>query len=283
MTTPSQAPARFPNGVSTDYQWGPMANFGLPNPFDYQVLYDDFFETIASNGNFATVTSGTGAAAALTAGDGGQLLLTSSTSGAGTAGVIGGRNNFFLPPATYTGTGLTATLFPSKKLFFFSRINITTIVGTTVYAGLMPAATTTALPTDGLFFIFTNATTVALAAYNASTLLWSVPIPAAALTAIPYANAQWIDFGFYMDRLQNVYAFFGFSLFGWQPASAWTGVNNVNAAPGPLGAVAAFQSVYNGAIINPWTPTANGLTYGLLATGTAQTVYSDFIFAAKER
>jgi len=279
MTTPSQSPARFPSGVSTDYKWGPLGDYGQPNPFMYQTLFDDFFETLASDGNVSTVLSGTGAAAALTPGDGGQLLLTTSSAGAGTAGVIGGRNNFFLPPALYTGTSLTATLFPSKKVFFHTRINLTAVATTTLYAGLMPAATTTALPTDGLFFTLTNLTTVALSAYNASTLLWTVPIPAAALTSIPYANAQWVDLGFYMDRLQNVYAYFDFPLFGWTPQSAWTGVNNVNASPGPLGPCAAYQTGVSGA----WTPTTNGLTYGLIATGTTQTVYADFIFAAKER
>lgn len=281
MTTPSAAPVRYPSGVSTDYKWGPLADFGFPNPFLYQMMYDDFYETLTSDGNFVTVTSGTGAAAALTTGDGGQLLLTSSTAGAGTAGVKGGLNNFFLPPATFSGVGLTATLFPSKKVFFATRVNVTTIAGTTLYAGLMPTATTTALPTDGVFFQLLS-TGITLTAYNASTLQWTLTLPTP-LAGGAYANASWIDLAFYIDRLQNVQAFAGFPLFGWTPASAWTGVNNVNAAPGPLGAVAAFNQYANGVQINPWTPTANGLTYGLIATGTTQTVYSDFILAAKER
>lgn len=283
MASPSQTPVRYPSGVSTDFPWGPLANYGQPNPFMYQTMYDDFMETLASDGNFTTVLSGTGAAAALTAGDGGQLLLTSSTAGAGSAGVIGGRNNFFLPPSSFTGTGLTATLFPGKKVFFGTRINVATVAGSTIYAGLMPAATTTALPTDGLFFALTNATTITLNAYNASTLQWSIALPAASLAGGAYANASWLDLAFYMDRQQNVWAFAGFPIFGWVPPSAWSGVNNVNAAPPSLGAVAAFQGVYNGAIITPWTPTANGLTYGLILTGTTQTLQSDFIYASKER
>lgn len=281
MTTPSQSPVRYPSGVSTDNKWGPLADYGLQNPFFYQTMYDDFFETLASDGNFTTVLSGTGAAAALTSGDGGQLLLTSSTAGAGTSGVKGSVNSFFLPPALYTGTGLTATLFPSKKVFFATRINVATIAGTTLYAGLFPTATTTALPTDGVFFQCLS-TGISLTAYNASTLQWTAVVPAA-LPGGAYANASWMDLAFYIDRLQNVQVFAGFPLFGWQPASAWTGVNNVNAAPGPLGAVASFIQYANGVQITPWTPTANGLTYGVIATGTTQTVNVDFILASKER
>lgn len=281
MTSPSQVPVRYPSGVSTDYPWGILANFGQPNPFMYQVVADDFFGLYTGDELIATVLNGTGAAVANVAGDGGQLLLTTSTAGAGTAGIKGIANNFFLPPALYTGTGLTATLYPSKKVFFATRINVTAVATTTLYAGLFPQGTTTALPTDGIFFSISNATTGALVAYSGSTLQWSISIPLATLAGGAYANAQWIDLGFYMDRSQNVYAFAGYPYFGWLPPSAWSGINNVNAAPPPAGPVAAYQTGPNNA--NAWTPTTAGLTYGLIAAGTTQTVYTDFIFAAKER
>lgn len=277
MTSPSQVPVRFPSGISTDYQWGPLAMYAQPNPFMYQTVFDDFLGTLAGDENASAYTTGTGATVTQVAGDGGQLLFTTSSTGAGTAGIRGPANNYYLPPALYTGTGLTATLYPSKKVFFATRINVTTIAGTTLYAGLMPQGTTTALPTDGIFFA-ASASAIVLEAYSASTQQWSLAIPAT-LAGGGYANATWLDLAFYMDRLQNVYAFAGFPLFGWQPQSAWTGVNNVNATPGPLGAVAAYQTSVSGA----WTPTTAGLTYAMLATGTQQTVYTDFIFAAKER
>jgi hypothetical protein len=248
----------------------------------YQTMFDDFYELIADDGYFATVLNGTGASAALTNGDGGQILLTTSTAGAGTAGVIGTKNNFYLPPQTYSGTGLTATLFPSKKVFFATRLNVTTIAGTTCYAGLMPAATTTALPTDGIFFTLAPGG-ISLNAYSASVLTWTVAIPSTLSNGVTYSNAQWLDLAFYMDRLQNVQAFVGFPLFGWLPASAWTGVNNLNPSPGPMGAIAAYNQFYNGQLQNPWTPTTAGLTYGVIASGTTQTVYSDFVLASKER
>ncbi len=282
MTSPSQVPVRYPSGVSTDQVWGPLANFGQPNPFMYQIESDDLMGPISTDSDFVGVTSGTGAATTSVAGDGGLWLMTTSTAGAGTSGIIGQKNTFVLPPQAYTGTGLTSTLYPSKKVFFLARINVTNVAATTGYAGLIPSATTTALPTDGIFFVFTNAATVALAAYSGSTLLWSVPIPAAVLT-LYYTNAAWVDIGFYMDRMQNVYAFMGYPLVGFLPASAWSGVNNVNAQPVPKAAVAAYQSVYNGAIVNPWTPTTAALTPGIIMSGAVQTAYADFILAAKER
>ncbi len=279
MTSPSQTPTRLPAGLSTDQPWGPLANFGQPNPFMYQVMDDDFFGAVSGNENWQSVTSGTGAAVAEVAGDGGQWRLTTSSSGAGTAGLLGNLGNFVIPPATYAGVaGLGGTNFPSKKLFFLARINITAPASETGWLGLMPSTTTTGTPTDGIVFDFTNLTTIALNAYSGSTLQWTLPIPAAALTNW-YAAAQWVDLGFYMDRLQNVYAFFGFPLIGFVPASAWSGTNNVNAAPPPLGAVAAYQTSVSGA----WTPTTANLTPGFIMSGTAQTAYIDCIMAAKER
>jgi hypothetical protein len=279
MTTPSAVPVRYPSGVTPDYAWGPLANCGSGNPFFYQVLEDDMFSLPAADDQLTTVLSGTGAAVAAQAGDGGQWLFTTSTAGAGTSGIIGQKNNFFIPPALYTGSGSTATLYPSKKLFFLTRINVAAVATTTVYAGLIPQTTTTALPTDGIFFQLTSASSITLTAYSASTLQWTLTLPATTLFGGAYANGNWLDLGFFYDRLQNVYAFAGFPLVGWLPASAWVGSNANTATPGPLGAVAAYQVGVSGA----WTPTTAGLTVGLIATGTTQTMQADFIMAAKER
>jgi hypothetical protein len=279
MTTPSQVPVRYPSGVSTDYSWGPLANYGDINPFFYQVIQDDMFGLPAADDPLTTVLSGTGAAIAAQAGDGGQWLFTTSTAGAGTSGIIGQKNNFFIPPALYTGSGSTATLYPSKKMFFLCRINVAAVASTTVYAGFFPQTTTTALPTDGIFFQLTSATSIVVTAYSASTLQWTITLPATTLFGGAYANGNWLDLGLYYDRSQNVYAFAGFPLVGWLPASAWVGSNANTATPGPLGAVAAYQTGVSGA----WTPTTAGLTIGIIATGTIQTIQGDFIMGSKER
>ncbi len=279
MTSPSQVPARFPSGVSLDYPWGPFARNGAGNPFFYQQVYDDFMGAVSGNDNFKSVTSGTGATVTEVAGDGGQWLLTSSSSGAGTAGVIGNIGNFVIPPATYAGTGLTAVQYVGKKVFFACRINVTTVAAATIYAGLVPSGTTTSLPTDGIFFAITSATAGVLEAYSSSTKLWSITLPMATLSNnIAYGNAQWLDLAFEVDRGLNVSAFAGFPLFGWLPASAWTGTNNVNAAPGPLGKIAQYVTPSAG-----WTPPTANLTPAVILTATALTCYVDFLYGAKER
>jgi len=277
MTTPSQAPVRYPSGVSTHYKWGPLANFGLPDPNFYQVVEDDFYGLTTADGLWTSYVTGTGAALANVAGDGGQWLFTTSSSGAGTSAIENKVAGFTLPPATYVGTGLTATNWPSKKVFFATRINITTVASTTFVAGLInQSATPSTSPTDGIFFTASSATNMTIQAYSASTQLFSVAIPAATLSSY-YVNAGWVDLAFEYTRGQDVLAFVGFPLFGWQPASAWT---STTAPPANLGPVAAYRAA---SATPAWTPTTAVLTPALVFAGTAMTAYADFILAAKER
>jgi len=293
MASPSQVPVRYPSGVSTDQPWGPLANFGLPNPFMYHVVYDDFdgastaagvagqafdplwtvYTTAASGGT--TVNSN---ALAGGNGEGGQWLFTTGAAGGDIQSIELAKASFILPPAVSTGLA-----FASKKVFFLARINVTNVTNMSWTIGLVnQSATPTLAITDGIALQATGPATMNLVAYSASTLQWTVAIPPAVL-ALYYANATWIDIGFAMDRQQNVYAQVGFPLVGWLPASAWTGVNNVNAQPVPKANVAAFQGIYNGTIVTPWTPSTALLTPAVIFAGNAQTAYLDFLLAAKER
>src|SRR5277367_3820059 len=121
MTTPSQTPVRFPPGVSTDQPWGPLADYGQPNPFMYQTVFDDLFGAFANDEYWVTQASGTGSSVAPANADGGVWLLTNGTTVNLSSGFKGVANNFFLPPQLYTGSGLTSTLYPSKKVFFMAR------------------------------------------------------------------------------------------------------------------------------------------------------------------
>jgi hypothetical protein len=287
MTAPSQVPQRSPAGLSTDQPWGPLANYGLPNPFFYQTLYDDLFSAFAADGPWVTQASGSGSSVAAAAGDGGIWLLTNGTTVNLSSGFKGVANNFFLPPAVYSGTGLTATLWPVKKVFFLARMAIVNVTGFSATLGLTPQTYASGNPTDGVVIqIGTNGTVCNLNAYSASTLLWSVPFPAALLAGgsnAVIANNSWFDIGFSIDRQLNVYGMLGFPLVGWLPAQAWSGVNNVNAQPTPKANVCAYQSVYNGTIVNPWTPTTAGLVPSITTFGSGLTAEVDFILAAKER
>jgi hypothetical protein len=287
MTSPSQTPVRYPSGVSTDQSFGPLADFGLPNPFLYQVMYDDFFGAFTQDQLWATLASGTGGAVAASNGDGGQVLLTNGSTTNLSSGVKGVANSFFLPPQVFSGTGLTATLFPSKKLFFLARLAIPVIAGFSFTAGLVPSSYASGNPTDGIVVqMAAGGATMTLNAYASSVLLWSVPFPSVLLAGgaqAVIANNQWFDVGFSIDRQLNVYGLLGFPLVGWVPPSAWTGINNVNAQPAPKAKVCAFQSVFNGQIVTPWTPTTAGLTPAVATFGSALTSQLDFILAAKER
>lgn len=287
MPSPSQTPVRYPSGVSTDQVFGPLADFGQPNPFMYQVMQDDFMETYITAQTWASLISGIGSAVASTPGDGGLILMTNGSTVNLGSGIKGNQNNFFLPPQTFTGAGLTATLFPSKKVFFLARIAIPVITGFSFTAGLVPSTYTVGNPTDGLVVqMAAGGATMSLNAYSGSVLQWSIPFPVALLAGganAVIANNSWFDVGFYMDRLQNVYGMLGFPLVGWVPPSAWSGVNNVNAQPAPKAKVCAFQGVYNGQIVTPWTPTALGLTPCVATFGSALTSQLDYVMAAKER
>jgi hypothetical protein len=287
MTSPSQSPVRYPNGVSTDYTWGPLADFGNENPFMYQTLEDDLFGAFASDGYWVTQASGTGSSVAAAAGDGGIWLLTNGSTVNLSSGFKGVVNNFFLPPALFTGSGLTATLFPSKKLWFLARMAIPVIAGFSFTVGLTPQTYATGNPTDGVVVqMAAGGATMNLNAYSGSVLQWSIPFPASLLAGgsnAVIANNSWFDVGFSIDRSLNVYGLLGWPLVGWQPASAWTGTNNVNAAPTDKAKVCAFQGVYNGQIVTPWTPTALGLTPSITTFGSALTAQVDFVMASKER
>jgi hypothetical protein len=289
MTAPSQSPVRYPSGVSTDQAWGPMAFFGQPNPFMYHVVYDDLDALTTAADMFSQITAtGTSASVANAVGiDGGAWLLTTGTAANNASTIASNQAGFILPPQLYTGTGLTSQVYPSKKVMFLARVNVTNVAACGVIVGLLNHQTTPTVAgiTDGIYLQITSATVANLIAISGSTVTWTVPIPAAVLSGY-YANTNWIDIGFEMDRQQNVYAFFGYPLVGWLPQQAWTGVNNVNASPTPKARVAAFQSVYNGTIVNAWTPTAVALAPTIMAysIGAASTtMYVDFGFAAKER
>jgi hypothetical protein len=255
----------------------------------YHVVYDDLDALTTAADMFSQITAtGTSAAVANAAGiDGGAWLLTTGTAANNATTISTNQAGFILPPPTYSGTGLTAQVYPSKKVFFLARVNVTNVAAGGMIAGLINHQATPSIVgiTDGVYLQFSGAATANLIAVSASAVQWTIPIPAAVLSAY-YANAGWLDIGFEIDRQLNVYALVGYPLVGWLPSQAWTGVNNVNASPTPKARVAAFQGIYNGQIVTSWTPTTVALAPTIMAysIGAASTtVYVDFGMAAKER
>ena len=284
----SQVPSRFPQGISTDWPYGPLANYGLPNPFTWHTVYDDFDSVMStpvaagSNGLWVPYGANSGTVAssdALTGGngEGGQILFTTGATSGNASAIELTKGTFILPPAASTGLA-----FQQKRCLFACRLNLTTPASTTFIAGLInQSATPSTTVTDGIYISATSLTSMNMYAYSGSSLQWTVAIPAAVLTAY-YAAAKWIDVGFYITPAQNVYAQVGFPLFGFNPQQNWSGTNNVNAAPVPKANVAAYQTAVSGA----WTPSTALLTPAIIiatTTNAAKTAYADFIFATKER
>jgi hypothetical protein len=273
---PSTRPVRYPSGVSTDTPLGPLANYGLPNPFFYHHLEDDFDELITADGRW-TVYNKAGGSVANVAGDGGRLLFTTAATSGDVESI----------QTTVAGFTLTA----GKKSFFLTRLQMSSVAATgpTVIAGLIDQTATPNLTiTDGIYFII-NAGVAKLRVSTGSTNTDTVlPTTAYATQANSAATAMAAatdyDMGFYVDRNQNIAIFFAQQLVGWLPQSG-TGVvyptSGVTVAPNP-GPCAMLSQ----------TPTAVTLTaVGLAPTlvlsegsgAAAVTMNADFVMTSKER
>lgn len=259
MTAPSQVPVRFPSGMTTDFKWGPLANYGFRNPFFYHE-YEDDFDYIDTQ-LYTSTTTGTSAALAQQAGDGGQVLFTTGTA-AGNVTILQIKTGGF----TVSTTG--------KKLFFLTRFQISDITNLGFWAGLTNVTTTVAGITDGIYITKADnsATAVNLVIVSGSTTQATVAIPTSAITSYLLVNT-WIDMGFYVTRQGEVEVFFGYPQVGFIPQQQTP----------PYGAVAAYR-------ITAATPaltftTANLAPIIIAQTGnTSQpTLTADFMMAAKER
>lgn len=255
MAVPSQAPSRFPNGVSTDNPFGPLGNLGVPSPVGYHVWEDDFDFL---NPQHVGTKTGNGTIA-LTAGDGGLLLFTTNSSApAGTdiASLQGAIASFARPAAS-----------AGKKMHFMTRLQLSSATNAAFITGLIQTTTTPFTVTDGIYFskatgALNNLTLKSTIASVTTTLV----IPTGAYTL---ANNTSIDLGFYVDRSGTIYAFVGANLIGVIPSNRPSGQ-----VAGPVGSIV-------GASIT----TANLNVTAAIQSGTAasSTMTVDFLTASKER
>lgn len=250
MAQPSQVPVRYPSGVSTDLSFGPLANYGLPNPFFYHTWADDFDGV---NAVYTATKTGNGTIAS-TPGDGGLALFTTNSS----TPAVGDLASIQLPSASFSYTA-------GKKMFFLARLQLSSASNAAFRVGLLQTTTTPFTATDGIFF---DKATGSLANLNIVSVVGSAATTVAIPTAgYSLANATNIDLGFYVDRNGNIYAFVGSQLVGWLPQSAQVGGH---------GADASFA---------PTIATANLNFTVAMKSGTAasSSMTVDFAMAAKER
>lgn len=261
---PSPSPARFPSGVTTDPIWGPLAQMGLPNPLFYHCFWDDFDITVASMWNRSTTNGGT---AVNTPGDGGRLLFTT--------GIVSG--NFEEIQLTSGGYTFTA----GKKQFFLTRVQLADVLNTSLLAGLANTNSSPfTLTTDGLYFFHASGAADNLVLrHSLASVNTDIIIPT---TAYTLANATDIDLGFYVDRMQDIYAFVGSQLVGYFPQSGTGPVSSSGVSILPV----KGPVVGNDQQVRPLVFPAGILNITLaIASGSAgaKTMTTDFILASKER
>ncbi len=248
MAQPSPVPVRYPSGVSTDFPWGPLANFGRPNPFGYHVWSDDFD---GLNALYTVTASGAGTVAA-TPVDGGALLFTTDAGASDLASIQ-------LPIASFSYTA-------GKKMFFLCRIQVSSASLVAFRAGLIQTTTTPFTAVNGVFFSkVTGSAANLLLNVTASSANVATTIPTAAYT---FADATNIDLGWYIDRQGNVFGFVGAPLVGYLPAQFATN-------PGPVVMVATGTTIPT-AVMNPTLVVQAG-------TATVKTMTANFMMAAVER
>lgn len=244
------SPMRIPAGFTQAASYQPLGGIGIPDPAFYAKFYDDFLPYQAGK---YTVTAASGSVAqSMANGTGGRILFT-------TGAAIGNFAEIQMDAAGFNYT-------VGKRLAFLARVQLADIVNSAMIVGLTQATATpfTAI-TDGIYFTKAAAgSTLQLIAVAGSTVLGTASITGA------FTAAQDIDLGFYVDSQGNIRGFYGNNLEGFK--------NQNQAILGPN--ISILNTSLSGAL-----STANlAATLAVSAsTAVAQTMVSDFLFAAQER
>ena len=250
MSNPSPSPVRYPGGVSTDFPYGALANFGLPNPLSYH-LWEDDFDVLNSGYTVTKTGSGT---LAVTAAQGGALKFTTNASTPLASDLV----SLQLPAGSFSFTA-------GKKCFFLTRLQSSDVVDATLLAGLMEITTTPGAATDGVYFSkLSGASNTLNLISNVGGVASSLAIPANAYSLADNTN---IDLAFYVDRNQRILAFVNAQLVGYVTQSG---------NGGPRGPVAGFAPPLTTSLLSPTLAVISG-------TAASHTMTADFILAAMER
>lgn len=252
MAVPSQTPIRYPSGISTDYPFGPLANFGMPNPFAYHVLRDDF-DFLRTEYTATKTSAGT---IATQSGDGGRLLMTTNAGTPLATDICAIQMPFagFVRPAADAG----------KKLFFLTRIKAADWTAPEISVGLIQTTATPFTVTDGIYFNKAAGATVFTLKNAITSVITTLALPAAAYALV---NNVDIDLAFYVDRAGIIYAYINAKLVGWLPP---------NNQPGVKGPAASFTPAITTAAMNATLAVRSG-------GAASKTLDVDFALWAKER
>lgn len=136
-------PTRFPNGVSTNKRSEPLGMFGMPDPTEWHVWFDDFDNFEADQWVITRV--GTTPTEVSTSADGGVLLMTmAGTDDSSSSLQWSGDDN--------AGVNETFKFDLGKQLFFKSRFRVSDATQSDFVIGLQITDTTPLDVSDGVFF-----------------------------------------------------------------------------------------------------------------------------------
>lgn len=250
MPVPSPAPVRFPSGVSTDYPWQLLADYGGVNPAKYHTFFDDF--NVLST--LLTATKSNAGTLASAAGDGGRILATTDA--------LVGDYVSLSPP--FAGFKLVA----GKKAFFGARIKLAAVSTPAIRMGLVAATTTPfTAPADGIYLDKATGTSVVTIKHAIGSATESGTVPAASFSL---TNATDVDMGFTVSRRGEICVFIGANLFGWLPQTG----ESPALAHGPIARLSPASLTQ--VVLMPIIGVQSG-------TASAKTMEVDLMFAAVER
>lgn len=261
------APSRFPQGLSVSAPWQFFGGMGLPNPFYYHQMADDFDVLPAATDGW-TLTNATGTVALSTTLDGGNFTMTTAASAA----------NFVSIQRVASSFQPTA----GKKLYFVARLSLSDVTNSVVIAGLFPNAATTPFtgtPANGIWISKASGSTQLVLNVANNSVVTSTNFPTSAYTLT--ANAT-IDVGIHVtggqgNSLQGVTIQGAVSpnLVSFVPQSGTGAANSTNRAPNIV-STAPLITTLQATVLAPIIAVQTGNSSVLSLT-------TDFVGAFKER
>lgn len=247
-------PTRFTGGLTQAAEFQPLGLLGIPDPFYYATLADDFLPFRA--GDYTITAAGGSVAATANGGTGGRILFTTGATGGSFASIQQPTANF--------------AHVPGEKLSFLTRLNMADVVNTQIIAGLINTTATPLSAADGIYFQKgVGNTNITLIAVSGGTIVGQVTVPN--LPNNGFLNGADIDLGFLVDEKEDILIYVGYHLVGNKP-------NQNRTLLGPVAKLRASDRTAALSIL-PTNPTV-AIVAG---TAAAQTGNCDFLFAAQER
>lgn len=134
------SPARFTNGVTTASKAATLGMYGLPDPTEWHVYFNDFDTYVAGEWTITTTEAGAGdATEALTDVDGGCLLITNDAAD--------NDADYFQK------VGESFLMESGKQAFFKARFKVSDATQSDFVMGLQITDTTPLDATDGIYFM----------------------------------------------------------------------------------------------------------------------------------